>query len=167
MSKKKLVQPENSIEPSYLVPPRFDGDGVQVGSGIGIDGKEYPDPVPNKPAVTLRQQASVLNQIKDFVHSERLRQLADAEGFDTEEEANDFEVEDEFIPDPTPYEKEFFPDPKVEAAASAAAAPSLNKPVASPDHESGNQTAVQASGKPGNDTPADTTPTGQPGSLKS
>jgi len=148
----RKVGPEDR---DYLVPPRYDWDGVQVTSGIGTDGKEYPDPVPVKPAVTLQQKASVLNQIKDFVHSERLRQLADAEGFDTEEEANDFDVEDEFIPDPTPYEKEFFPDPKIAAAATAAAAPAANgASAASPPVVAVSPPPAPPGGEPGSSVPS-------------
>lgn len=169
MAKKKVGQmdlqerEDLSPEREWRIPPKFDSDGVQSSSGIGMDGKEYPDPVPTKPAVTLQQRASVLNTIRDFVHSERLRQLADQEGFDTEEEANDFEVEDEYIPDHTPYEKHFFPDKTIEAAASAAA-PSAK--IASPEPPVGKQGGSPVPDKPDTDIPADKAPTGQPGSSK-
>lgn len=79
-------------------------------------GRELPDPTPIAPPVGFRRQPSLAEQIRAMVRSERLRQEAEAQGFETFEEADDFEVGDDY--DPTsPYEEVFDPHPNPEGAA--------------------------------------------------
>lgn len=85
-------------EPIFWVAPLFDDDGVQTHSGIDDKGREHPDPVPMEvPLDNAHSQDDILRLIESVVHGQFLRQKAEAEGFDTEEEADDFEDwEDEF-----------------------------------------------------------------------
>lgn len=123
------------LEPDYLIPPVFDADGVQASSGIGRDGKEYPDPVPMAPPVGFVAPEDLMSMIKRMVRNEQLMAIADKEGFDTFEEAEDFEIEDDPLDPLTPYEEVFLPRPspvndvklaegdKVEKAAVASPPP--------------------------------------------
>lgn len=68
---------------------------------------EVPNPTPVAPPVGYKRQPSLTEQIRAMVRSEALRQAAEAEGVETFEEADDFEVDDY---DPTsPYEEVFDP----------------------------------------------------------
>lgn len=94
-------------EPAFWVPPQFDTDGVQSYSAIGVDGKEYPDPVSSSVGLDapVLPQHDILQTIRDLMTSEELRRRADEEGWDTPEEADDFaDWEDEF--ELTPYQKQ-------------------------------------------------------------
>lgn len=71
-------------------------------------GREIPDDVPMQPAVGFVKQDSMVQRVREMVASELLRRHADAEGFDTFEEADDFDIGDDIDPD-TPYEAEFEP----------------------------------------------------------
>lgn len=99
----------------YCVKPAWDEDGVQASSGIGVDGKEYPDPVPMAPPVGYNAPPDLMQLIRSMVRSEHLQRLADEQGFDTYEESDDFEVEDDPLDPLTPYEKVFEPPPTVAA----------------------------------------------------
>lgn len=73
-----------------------------------VGGKLVPDPVPMAPPVGYVKQISMIDQVRDMVRSERLRQEVEAAGMETFEEADDFEVGDDY--DPTsPYEEVFDP----------------------------------------------------------
>ena len=54
----------------------FDGDGVQVSSGIGVDGKEVVDPVPMSPPVGYTPPPDLMTMIKRMVQSEQLQAAA-------------------------------------------------------------------------------------------
>lgn len=70
------------------------------------DGAELPDPTPVAPPIGYNPQKSMFDHVRDMVRSERLKQEAEAAGFETAEEADDFEVGDDY--DPTsPYEHDF------------------------------------------------------------
>lgn len=90
-----------------LVAATFDEDGVQVGSAIGSDGKEYPDPVPMEPPVGYNAPPDIMTLIRSMVRSQEVMRLQDLAGIDTEEEANDFDLEDDPLDPLTPYEKVF------------------------------------------------------------
>jgi len=119
----------------FLVAPRFDTDGVQAASGIGVDGKEYPDPVPMAIPVGYERPPDIMDMIRSLVRSEALRTAADKEEVDTFEEAEDFDIPDDPIDRLTEFEKVFEPpaSPPAAAAASAAAPVSstLELPVSS------------------------------------
>lgn len=118
----------------YCVKPRFDDDGVQSTSGIGVDGREYPDPVPMSPPVGYVQPDDLLTMIRTMVRDERFRQEVQKQEFETEEEANDFDCEDDPLDELTPYEKVFEPPP---AAPSPPVAAVASTPGVSPAPQSG------------------------------
>lgn len=75
---------------------------------LDADGKFYGNPVPLEPPIGYKKTPSLHEQIRDMVRSEKLRQEVEAAGFETMDEADDFEVGDDY--DPTsPYEYNFDP----------------------------------------------------------
>lgn len=58
-------------------------------------GQELPDDTPLEIPAGFKRPETLHEMMKRYVRSEQFRQAADAAGVDTEEEANDFEVEDE------------------------------------------------------------------------
>lgn len=104
----------------YLVPARHDQDGVQVSSGIGQDGKEYPDPVPMSPPVGYVPPNDLMVLLDQIF--KRGKHVLEAHEIETEEEANDFEIEDDPLDPLTEYEKVFEPVVPVAAAADGSLA---------------------------------------------
>lgn len=83
---------------------------------IDSEGREILDPTPMEPPVGYSRQPSLSEQIREMVRSEKLRQEAEAAGMETFEEADDFDVGDDY--DPTsPYENDF--DPPIEEMKKA------------------------------------------------
>lgn len=84
-------------------------------------GKEYPNPTPMEPPIGYVPSVPIYEQIRQMVRRE-LSQAAADEGFETMEEADDFDVDDDFDPS-TPYEEAFEPQspwpPSSEAVAAA------------------------------------------------
>lgn len=78
-------------------------------------GQEIPDPTPMAPPVGFKRQPSLSEQIRQMILSEKLRQEAEEMGYETFEEADDFDVDDDFDPS-TPYEEVFDPVPVQEPA---------------------------------------------------
>lgn len=73
-------------------------------------GHELPDPTPLAPPVGYNPQPSLAETIRRMVRSEKLAMEAEAAGMETFEEADDFDVGDDY--DPTsPYEEVFDPTP--------------------------------------------------------
>lgn len=69
--------------------------------------REKPDPIPMQPPIGYKKQPSLSDQIRDMVRSEHLaRQLA-AQGVETFDEADDFDIPDDPIDPSTPYEGDF------------------------------------------------------------
>lgn len=77
---------------------RITGEAVHDARGY-----ELPDPTPMSPAVGHKPGPTLREQIRDMIASERLAQEAAAAGFETLEEADDFDVGDDYDP-VTPYE---------------------------------------------------------------
>ena len=75
------------------------------------DGSEIPDSTPMEPPLGFVETVPLSQQIRDMVRSERLAQEAEAAGFETFEEADDFDVGDDLDLPNTPYEQEFDPTP--------------------------------------------------------
>lgn len=71
-------------------------------------GQEIPDPRPAAPALGRKPETNIRDYIKTLVHNERLQQELDAQGAETFEEANDFEVGDDYFPD-SEYENDLEP----------------------------------------------------------
>lgn len=146
MSKKDA----KTLEPDWLLPPQFDADGVQSTSGIDKQGREHPDPVPTAPPLGYSPPPDLLSMIRNVVQSEQLRQKAEQEGFDTFEEAEDFDLEDDPLDPLTDYEKVFEPPPQpvvspstpvAETAGAVPPAPAgpVSTPAASPVQQSDTQ----------------------------
>lgn len=137
---KKEVAPHVGIPlgphiEEYLVPAKFDADGVQVSSAIGKDGKEYPDPVPMSPPVGYTPPSDIMQLIERMVTQGKA--VLEAAEIETEEEANDFEIEDDPLDNLTEYEKVFAPPAAPAAVVNSAPAqggaePSQTKAPAPP-----------------------------------
>lgn len=83
-------------------------------------GREIPDPNPMQPPVGYNRQPSLAEQIRAAVVSEKLREVALAAGVETFEEADDFDVGDDFEAERnSPYEANFDPMTPHERAALA------------------------------------------------
>lgn len=121
-------QPEyvEVITPDGEVIPAEDVLFAYTREGRRIIGKEYPNPIAMEAPLGFIEQKPLHEQIRDMVKNELSRQ-AEAEGFETMEEADDFDVDDDFDPT-TPFELPFEPDvpwpadPRVVAAEQAALA---------------------------------------------
>lgn len=96
------------------LPPRLDivvddGEIVNVnskGKRQNVAGQELPDPTPMAPPVGYNKQPSLSERIRDMVRSEHLRHAAETAGAETFEEADDFDVGDEYDPH-SPWENDF------------------------------------------------------------
>lgn len=74
-------------------------------------GRELPDPTPMAPPLGYKPRPSLAEQIRAMVRSEHLKQAAEAAGAESFEDADDFEVGEDY--DPTsPYENDFDPPVK-------------------------------------------------------
>lgn len=89
-------------------------------------GQEVLDPVPMAPPIGYVKQPSLAEQIREMVRHERLQADLDAAGYETFEEADDFEVGDDYDYR-TPYENDFDPSIKEMAAAGQAALDEKNR----------------------------------------
>lgn len=85
----------------------LDEDGAII-SELDGHGREVLDPTPMAPPIGYTRQVPLHLQIREMVRSEALRQAAEAEGMESFEEADDFDVDDDFDPR-TPFENEFDP----------------------------------------------------------
>lgn len=71
-------------------------------------GKEFPDPTPVAPPLGYVKQDSLAKKMREMIMSEQLKAAAREAGVETFEEADDFNVGDDY--DPTsPWEEEFDP----------------------------------------------------------
>lgn len=81
-------------------------------------GSEIPDPNPMQPPVGYNPQPSLAQQIRQMIISDRLAREAAEAGMETFEEADDFEVGDDFEEERhSPYEGNFDPMTPHERAA--------------------------------------------------
>nr|DAW08223.1 MAG TPA: hypothetical protein [Microviridae sp.] len=74
-------------------------------------GAEIPDPRPAAPSLGKKPEMNIRDYIRTLVHNERLQADLDAAGHETFEEANDFEVGDDYFPD-SKYENDLEPSIK-------------------------------------------------------
>lgn len=70
------------------------------------DGGEVLDPKPRFVKTGIKKPESIQDQIKRMIRSERMAQAANKEGYESFEEADDFEVGDDYDPK-TPWEEDF------------------------------------------------------------
>jgi len=77
-------------------------------SALNKKGQEVPDPVPMAPPIGYKKEPSMTERIRAMVRSEHVRLAAMKAGAETFEEADDFEIGDDY--DPTsPFEEVFDP----------------------------------------------------------
>lgn len=73
---------------------------------------EYPDPTPVALPVGFRRPPTLAETVRKLVRSEELRRAAEVAGFESAEEADDFDVDDDTYDPKSPYERHFDPDVK-------------------------------------------------------
>lgn len=105
------------LEQARLDPRQLAMDIHPKGKPLSPGGLEVPDPTPMAPPVGYVQHVPLAEQIRAMVRSEALRQAAEAQGAETFEEADDFDVED-FDPS-SPYEEVFEPPAKPDRVADS------------------------------------------------
>lgn len=72
------------------------------------DGRELPDPVPLAPPVGWHAQPSMFEHMREMIRGEALRAYAEAQGDESFEDAQDFDVDDDDFPQ-SPHEGDFDP----------------------------------------------------------
>lgn len=109
-------------------------------------GQEIPDPTPVAPPVGFVRQKSLAEQIREMVRSERLRQEVEAQGYETFEEADDFDVDED---DPLPFTPYQVPEAPYDPQFGPANALDT-KGRSEPDRPDGAEAAIerQESGQP-------------------
>lgn len=86
------------------------------------NGHEVLDPTPVAPPVGFIQQPSMFEHIRNLVRTELSRRAADSGDLESFEEADDFDVGDDY--DPTsPYEQQFDPLPETGVRGGAPSKP--------------------------------------------
>lgn len=105
-------------------------------------GREILNPIPMAPPVGYNRTPSLSEQIRSMVRSECLALEAEAAGLETFEEADDFDVGDDFDPS-SPYEEVFDPTPIPELRRRQQAAQQAAKPPQEPptNNSAGDQPA--------------------------
>lgn len=107
-----------------------DPETGEVISSLDAEGREILDTTPIAPPIGFHQQPSMFEYVREMVRSERLKAELEAQGLESFEEADDFDVDDDFDPT-TPYENDFDPPAKElaqagkEVVASKAKQPSV------------------------------------------
>lgn len=78
------------------------------GHYLAKDGSERPDPTPMAPPIGWKPRDPLHQRIREMIISEKLRLEAAAAGMETLDEADDFDVGDDYDPS-SPYEEHFDP----------------------------------------------------------
>jgi hypothetical protein len=98
-------------------------------------GHELPSGVPMAPPLGYKKQPSLHETIRNMIRSERLAQEAATAGFETFDEADDFDVGDDLDPS-SPYELEFegdlLPPPPSPSPTTAPQMPAGGSPATTP-----------------------------------
>lgn len=98
------------------------------GQRLNEAGQELPDPTPIAPPVGYIKQPSLHQLIREMVVREHQRLQAQGEDYESPEEAEDFDVDDDFDPQ-SPWEENFDP---LEGAPEALRSPSSPSPEGAP-----------------------------------
>lgn len=122
--------------------------GEQVASSIGKDGKEYPDPVPIAPPLDYVPPPDIMSMIRTMIMSERLKEKLREEGYETPEEADDFDIDDDPLDPLTPYERYFEPQEQGEPRPPATPPAAQLSPQAPPVPPAGVSSPPPASEPP-------------------
>lgn len=94
-----------------IISARIDQDTGVITHFQAADGREYLDPTPIAPPIGYKRQPSLSDQIREMVRNERLQAELEAAGLETFEDADDFEVGDDYDPS-TPWENDTTPSVK-------------------------------------------------------
>lgn len=102
-------KPEVEKDVSNDMPDRYPGIGLDRGD-IFLDefGREIPDPTPMAPPVGYKRAPTMVEIIRQQIQGEKLAQAAREMGKETWEEADDFDVGDDFDPS-SPWEEQYDP----------------------------------------------------------
>jgi len=84
------------------------------GKPLTASGAEIPCPIPMAPPPGFKKQPSMFEEMRRLIREDKVRAALEAEGLETPEEADDFDVEDEADVPHSPYEHNFDPvaDPR-------------------------------------------------------
>lgn len=96
------------------------------------NGAEIPDATPMAPPIGYVKQPSMVEIIRQQIRSAQLAAEAEAAGHETFEEADDFDVGDEFEPISAYEFEEFFEPPADNRPAAKADSPEPAKPASEP-----------------------------------
>lgn len=84
--------------------------------------EEHPDPTPMAPPIGYKRQPSLFDQVRDMVRNAQLQNDLAAQGVETMEEADDFDVGDDYDPR-SPFEVDFDPGDNLTPLERAARVP--------------------------------------------
>lgn len=100
---------------------------------------------PIAPPIGYQKQASLVEMMRSMIRSERLAMAAEAAGYETFEESEDFDAEDDFDPS-SPWENDF--DPPIRELAEAGKAEIKRKQVLEAEKRARSQTPVESPSTP-------------------
>lgn len=106
---KTAEKPEVAKDLANDMPDKFPGIGLDRGD-IFLDefGREIPDPTPMAPPVGYKRAPTMVEIIRQQIQGEQMKAAAAAMGKESWEDADDFDVGDDY--DPTsPWEEQFDP----------------------------------------------------------
>lgn len=114
---------------------------------LNADGSENPDPTPLAPPIGYVKQPSLVERIREMVREAALAQQLAAQGVETFEEADDFDIPDDPVDPDSPWEHNFEPvrsinDDILEDAAKRRATkkkPAAEPPQAPPEGAEGDE----------------------------
>jgi len=120
--------PYKTTEP--LIPDDIHVTYEQSVQSLYLDdkGRELPNPVPMQPPVGYVKRPSIAEQMRAMI--QQVSYEASMAGQETEEEANDFDVDEDFEPE-SPWEHEFEVDPTMEAMLALRSRPPVKAQPAS------------------------------------
>lgn len=154
MAKNTTKQMGEETEPLKVVRPAH--------TSLYKDGREFPDPTPMAPPVGFIKQPTLAETMRQMIAGEALRRHAREAGAETFEEADDFEVGEDY--DPTsPYEETFEPPPvqiSPEEADKALAKHIANELKQALSGDTAGTPAADASPPPGPSSPPGESPEG-------
>lgn len=116
---------------------------------LDADGREVPNPTPMAPPLGYKRTPSLAEQIRQMVRAEKFSQDIANQGLETFEEADDFDIGDDFDPH-SPYEADFEPvrslkDKAAREAAEAQAGGAGIPPANTPTEPAGGSSAPKPS----------------------
>lgn len=76
------------------------------GKPLNKDGSEIPNPIPMDPPIGYKKQPTMFEVMRNMIREEKIKNALEAEGYETPEESDDFDVGDEYEPT-SPYEHDF------------------------------------------------------------